>query len=281
MGFRILRLGAATVAVALGVVCPNAAMAFNFSPVNQYNLAVTAAVWNPIIDYVSKTSGVPLNLKLGRTSADTTSYVLAKEVDFAFTNHLFSPDRSALGWKVFGRRDLPAIHAQIVTMSDSPVRNLSDLAGKEVAFPGPEALVAYKATYAHLLRKRIPVDVVFAGNMDAAFAQLASGKAAAVGANSQLVEGYARREGKQFRVLWSSSPFNDLALMVSPRVPRKDADAVAEAFLTMHESERGRAVLLQASKLINSPLPIKFVPASETDYQTYRDFYSTAPLDLR
>jgi phosphonate transport system substrate-binding protein len=67
---------------------------YNFSPVNQYNLQVSASFWNPIIRYVShRSSGVRLNLKLGRTSADTTSYVLAREVDFAFTNHLFSPDR--------------------------------------------------------------------------------------------------------------------------------------------------------------------------------------------
>ena len=53
---------------------------YNFSPVNQYGIQLTAAYWNPIITYVSEKSGVKLNLKIGRTSADTTSYVLAKEV---------------------------------------------------------------------------------------------------------------------------------------------------------------------------------------------------------
>ncbi|MFM0139841.1 phosphate/phosphite/phosphonate ABC transporter substrate-binding protein [Caballeronia grimmiae] len=256
------------------------ANAYNFSPVNQYNLAVTAAVWNPIINYVSKTSRVPLSLKLGRTSADTTSYVLAKEVDFAFTNHLFAPERRRLGWKVFGRRDLPPVRAQIVAMATSNVTSLSALSGSDVAFPGPEALIAYKATYAHLLKDNIPVNVVFAGNMDAAFTQLASGKVAAVGANSQLVEGYARREGKPFKVLWSSAPFNDLALMVSPRVPKEDADSVADAFLHMDETEEGRAILDRASKLIDSPTRFRFVRASEDDYQAYRDFFGTAPLSL-
>jgi len=36
-----------------------------------------------------------------------------------------------------------------------------------VAFPGPEALVAYKFSYAQLLNRNIPVEVVFGGNMDA------------------------------------------------------------------------------------------------------------------
>ena len=46
---------------------------YSFSPVNQYGIALTAGYWNPIIAYVSEKSGVKLNLKIGRTSADTTS----------------------------------------------------------------------------------------------------------------------------------------------------------------------------------------------------------------
>jgi len=73
-------------------------------PVNQYGLELTARYWNPIIEYITAKSGVKLQLKIGRTSADTTAYVLANEVEFVFSNHLFSPDRDHLGWKVFGRR---------------------------------------------------------------------------------------------------------------------------------------------------------------------------------
>ena len=46
---------------------------YQFSPVNQYGINVTAAYWNPIINYVSEKSGVKMQLKIGRTSADTTA----------------------------------------------------------------------------------------------------------------------------------------------------------------------------------------------------------------
>lgn len=254
---------------------------YNFSPVNQYNLQVSAGFWNPIIRYVSARSGVRLNLKLGRTSADTTSYVLAREVDFAFTNHLFSPDRERMGWTVFGRRDAPPVRAQIVVPADSPVKDLAGLAGSTVVFPGPEALIAYKAPYAELLRRNIPVNVVFAGNMDAAFTQLFAGKARATGANSQLVQTYGARENKHFRVLWSSAPFNDLALMASPRVPAADVRAVARAFLGMRNDPEGRRILDAAAELVRSTQPLGFVPAGEADYASYRAFYAGAPVSLR
>jgi phosphonate transport system substrate-binding protein len=254
---------------------------YNFSPVNQHNLQVSASFWNPIVRYVSTKSGVRLNLKLGRTSADTTSYVLAREVDFAFTNHLFSPDREKMGWTVFGRRDAPPVRAQIVVPADSPVKDLAALAGATMVFPGPEALIAYKVTYAELLHRNIPVNVVFAGNMDAAFTQLFAGKARAAGANSQLVQTYGGREGKSFRVLWSSAPFNDLALMASPRVPAADLRAVAQAFLGMRQDPEGRRILDAAAELVRAAQPLGFVPASDADYASYREFYAGAPASLR
>jgi len=254
---------------------------YNFSPVNQWNLQVSASYWNPIIRYVSARSGVRLNLKLGRTSADTTSYILAREVDFAFTNHLFSPDRMKMGWTVFGRRDSPAVQGQLVVPADSPIRDIRELAGGVVAFPGPEALVAYKVPYAQLLRKHIPVTPVFTGNHDAAFTQLFAGRVKAVGANSQLVAAWSSREGHAFRVLWSSTPFNELALMASPRVPAEEMRALARVFLGMHQDPEGRKILAAAAELVHAPAPISFVAASDADYASYRAFYADAPANLR
>lgn len=254
---------------------------YYFSPVNQYGIELTARYWNPLIRHVSERAGVRLQLKLGRTSADTTSYVLAHEVDFVFTNHLFSPERDRLGWKTFGRRNAPPIHSQIVVLADSPVRTLEQLSGQTVAFPGPEALVAYKFSYAELMHRSVPVQVVFSGNMDGAFAQLSSGRAQAVGANSQLTEGWTRREGKALRVLWQSQPLHDLALMVSKHVPPADLRAVERAFLDMARDPEGRRLLASAAELVKLPPDTAFVASDGSEYGAYRSFYQNAPANLR
>ncbi len=254
---------------------------YRFSPVNQYGIELTARYWNPIIDHVSTKSGVKLQLKIGRTSADTTAYVLANEVEFVFSNHLFSPDRDHLGWKVFGRRQTPPIRSQIVVLADSPYQKLEDLTNQAVAFPGPEALVAYKFSYAQLLSKNIPVQVVFGGNMDGALGQLASGKAKAAGANSQLTDGWAKRENKPLRVLWQSEPLHDLALMSSKKVSDKDLQAVSKAFLEMGKDPQGQKVLAAAAELVKLPAGTAFVPSTGSEYTAYRNFYQTAPASLR
>jgi phosphonate transport system substrate-binding protein len=253
---------------------------YNFSPVNQFGIGLTAAYWNPIIAYVSEKSGVKLNLKIGRTSADTTSFVLAKEVEFVFSNHLFSPEREQLGWKVFGRRQTPALQGQIVVPADSPITDVAQLKGQDMAFAGPEAFVIYKVPYSYLLSQKIDVKVVFAGNQDAAFAQLFSGKVQAAGGNSQLVEGYARRENKKFRVLWSSEPFQDLALMAAGKVPEKDVSAVAQAFFQMAKDPAGKEILHRVSKEVGLASDAYFIAATGADYAAYRRFFQSAPTAL-
>ena len=254
---------------------------YRFSPVNQWDINKTAAYWNPIIQYVSEKSGVRLQLKIGRTSADTTSYVLAQEVEFVFSNHLFSPERDALGWKVFGRRNAPELRGQIAVPADSPITRLEELKGQEVAFAGPEAFIGYKVPYAHLLSRGIDVKVVFGGNQNAAIAQMFAGKARAVGSNSMLIDGYANRENKQFRILWTSEGYHDLALMASSKVPEKDVRAVAAAFIGMSKDPRGRDILHRASREVGLDADAHFVPASGADYAPYRRFYQNAPAALR
>lgn len=254
---------------------------YRFSPVNQWDIQKTAAYWNPIIKHVSEKSGVKLELKIGRTSADTTAYVLTQEVEFVFSNHLFSPEREQLGWKVFARRWTPPLHGQIAVPYNSPITRLEELKGQEVVFAGPEAFVGYKLPAAHLQSQNIDIKPVFAGNQNAAFVQLFAGKAKAVGSNSALVEGFSLREGQKFRVLWTSDSFHDLALMASGKVPEKDLKAVASAFTGMHRDPEGKAILVKASEEVGLDRQAYFLPATGADYASYRKFYQTAPVNLR
>lgn len=254
---------------------------YRFSPVNQYGINLTAAYWNPIINYVSEKSGVKLTLKVGRTSADTTAYVLAEEVEFVFSNHLFSPEREKLGWKVFGRRDTPPVNGQIITSAESPITDLKQLAGRSVSFAGPEALIGYKMPHAALMARNIDVQVVFGGNQDAALTQLFSGRVQATGGNAQLLEGWAKREGKSYRVLWTSDPVQDLALFASSKVPQKDVQAVAQAFIGMIKDPKGRVILQDVSAKVGLPQVAGFVASNGSEYVTERKFYQTAPTSLR
>ena len=165
--------------------------------------------------------------------------------------------------------------------SASPITELAQLSGKAVGFAGPEATVAYKFPYAHLLNNKIDVQVVFGGNQDAALAQLFAGKVQAAGGNSQLIEGYSRRENKKVRVLWNSEPLHDLALMAVSKVPEKDVAAVGRAFFGMDKDPKGRDILHAASTQVGLTVDASFIPSDGSEYAAYRRFFQTAPPQLR
>jgi phosphonate transport system substrate-binding protein len=248
-----------------------------FAPVNQFGVALTASYWNPILTWVSAHSGLALRLKISRTSAETIQSVVAGEVQFSFNNHLFTPERERLGWKVLARRDTPPVRGVIAVLESSPIRSLEQLAGAEVGFPGAEATVAYRVTNAQLAAHRIEVKPVFGGNHDGAFAQLAAGRVKAVGANLQLIDAWSRRENQPIRILWQSEPFNELALMSSPKVPERDANAFASALIGMSDAPEGLLILRQVSERVGLKQATGFVRATEADYDSYRRFFRAHP----
>jgi phosphonate transport system substrate-binding protein len=267
--------------LALGTVCQAAPPTpYAFGVLNHRSLQATAAYWNPILNYVTAHSGVPLELHIGRTANETTDRVAAGKLDFAYTNHLFTPKRDQLGWRVLARQDSSGIRGQVVVLDRSPVKTLQALAGKPVAFANPYGFTGYYVPMEALLRAGVKVVPVFAGNQEAAMGQLMSGEVAAAGVNDQVMADFATRRGLKYRVLSESEPYFDLAVMASPRVSAADGEKVRQAFVSMARDPEGQRVLQAAAQSIGLSEGRGFVLADDRDYNNYRDFLKRTLVPL-
>lgn len=246
---------------------------YAFGVLNQRSLQATATYWNPILNYVSARSGVPLELHIGRTADETTDRAVAGQLDFAYTNHLFTPKRDRLGWRVLARQDSPGIRGQVVVLDSSPIRTLKELDGKTVAFANPYAFVGYYVPMDRLLRAGVMVSPLFSGNQEAAIGQLLAGQVAAAGVNDQLMADFAQRRGFKYRVLAESDPYYDLAVMASPRVSTADGEKVRQAFVSMMRDPEGLRVLQLAAQSLGLPKARGFVAADDPAYSNYRRFF--------
>src|SRR4051794_27422146 len=128
---------------------------YAFNVLNQRSIALTSQYWNPILIYVSKKSGVPLELKLARTVKEANALAEQGSYQFLYTNHFFTPERDKLGFKVIARPQGTGIRGQIVVPSDSPIKTIQELNGKEVAFPSPDAFAAYWLPMDALLKNKV------------------------------------------------------------------------------------------------------------------------------
>jgi phosphonate transport system substrate-binding protein len=244
-----------------------------FGVINQRSLALTAGYWNPILGYVSDKSGVPLRLKMGKTASETTAMTVRGEHAFVYTNHLFSPERDRIGYRVILRMQGGPVNGAIVVPEDSPLKSLKQLSGQVIAFPSPESFLGYWVPMEHLLRSGIKAKPVFSSNEEGAIAQLQVGKVDAAGVNEQVLMRYARREGFRYRVLWASEPYLDIPIMAHPALAADKIEAVRQAFLAMAQGPDGQAVLRASAALIGQQQPIVFVRADDRDYDAYRRFY--------
>lgn len=252
----------------------HAAAPYAFGVLNHRSLSATAAYWNPILVYVSAKSGVPLELHIGRTASETTDLVTAGKLDFAYTNHLFSPKRAALGWRVLARQDTGGIRGQIVVPADSPAKSLRDLEGKAVVFANPYGFTGYYVPYDALLRANVNITPLFAGNQEAAMGRLRSGHVAAAGVNHQVMADFSRKHDFEYRVLSESEPYFDLAVMASPRVSPADGEKVRQALVGMMNDPEGLRVLRLVAQGAGLDKPRGFVAADVGDYANYRAFFS-------
>ena len=247
-----------------------------FGVLNQRSIALTAQYWNPILQYVSQQSGVQLQLKVGKTAPETTAMTLRGEFAFAFTNHLFTPERVRLGYRVIARPNSPGIQTLIVVPDDSPLQTLADLNGRRMAYPSREAFLGYAVPGDALRRARVETTATFAGNQEGAMAQLQAKAVDAAAVNSQVLENYARRENFHYRVLWRSEPYQDLPIMANPAVPKARVEAVRGAFIGMAADPAGRKILEAGAALLKLTGPLGFVSAENSDYANYIEFYRQA-----
>jgi phosphonate transport system substrate-binding protein len=278
---RLAIMARAVFALALAMVWPLTVQAqaqapakpYAFNVLNQRTLALTAEYWNPILTYVSKKSGVPLELKLTRTAQEGNAIAEKGGYDFLYTNHFFTPERDGLGFQVIARPVGPGLQSQIVVPSDSPARTLQDLEGKDVGFVSRDGFSGYYVPLDALLRAKVRVNMSITGNQEASVAQLKVGKIAAAGVNGLILERYARREGFAYRALWTSPMYPDLCIMAHKRVPADKIAAVRAALVGMNKDPEGRKVLEASAAVIKATGDTGFVASDDKEYDGYRTFF--------
>jgi phosphonate transport system substrate-binding protein len=254
---------------------------YPFGVLNQRSPVLTAEYWNPILGYLSRKTGARYELRIARTANETTDLAVRGELAFAFTNHLFTPKRDALGWTVLARPEGEPIRGQIVAPESSPVRSLSDLQGKRVVFPNPYAFVGYFVPFDALLQAGVEVIPEFVGNQEAAMGRLRAGEVAAAGVNHKVMATFARREHFPYRVLYESGPYLDLCIMAHPAVPPEKRAALRAVLAGMASDPEGRAVLEASARAIGAAKAEGFTEAADSDYDNYRAFFRSTrvPFD--
>lgn len=218
---------------------------YSVGVVPQFEARRIAEIWQPILDEVSKQSGIRLRLKASSSIPVFEKQLSKGEFDFAYMNpyHAIVANKNK-GYKPLLRDIGRRLFGIIVVKKDSTMQSISELDGKVVAFPAPNSLGAALIPRAEFARKfKIKVDEVYVQSHSSVYLNVLLSKVAAGGGVQKTLSQQPEKVRNQLRVLHRTVKVSPHPLAVHPRVPKIIQEKIKAAFLELGNSEQGKKLL--------------------------------------
>lgn len=223
--------------------------------------------WTPFVARLSELSGVPVELKLYEDMQTFEKDYAAGVPDLLFAHPSMTAEAHQLQGFIPLVRDRTAIFGVLFVRKDSPIRQVSDLDGKRVAFVGARSFCSV------ITRGIISQEVAMrtfqpqnTGSTRNVLKAVVLGKADAGASLDVAIEAESAELRDQLRTLISSRPMAPHPLSAHPRVEEGVRRRIAEAVLAMREAPADRALL--ASVRFTDPVLADYA----RDYQMLEDW---------
>lgn len=236
------------------------AATYSFAVVPQYNVVQLHTEWQPLLDRIRRDTGIMLELRLQSSFPKFENALLRGDPDFAFTSPYHAVQaKNAQGYLPL-LRDSKTLNGILLVRKDSPYKNISDLNGKEIGFPAPNAFGASLYLRALMSEKKIKFEPRILNTHGNVFRSILNGSVAAGGAVNNTYNDEKAEIRDQLRIIFQAPNSASHPVLAHPRVPESIKLAVKAAFLALQKDPAGLA-LLQDVRL---PQPV--AANYETDY---------------
>lgn len=253
--------GVAACSVALGV---EALPPIKFGVVPQQSASNLAQLWTPLFQLLTEKTGHEFEF---HTARDLNSYekrLDTGEFDIAYMNpYHYTVVHKSVGYNVFAKEKNRRLKGIIVVRQDSPYRNLSDLRGSVIAFPGPSAFAATLLPLAEFRKLGVAVTYEYVSTHNSVYLSVDKGLYVAGGSIRSFFEHLDPALAGDLRVLWESDGYTPHAIAAHPRVPTQVLAKIKHAMFELENEAAGR----QALNRINFN---GIVPAKDAEYEDIR-----------
>lgn len=237
------------------------ATVYSFGVVPQFEQRKLYAIWNPIITELSRRTDLTFKLVTTLTIENFEKEFAQGSFDFVYMNpyHVLK----AKNYLPLVADNVP-LRGILVVRRDSPVQQLKELEGKEVAFPSPNALGASLLMRADLGRlHHVKVKPLYVKTHSSVYLHVVKGLTAAGGGVEKSLEEQIPAIRNALRVIYTTRSLTSHPVAAHKRVQVADREKVRKALLAMDATPEGRALLAK--------IPTKrLVPVSLADYEKMR-----------
>lgn len=203
-----------------------------------------ARAWLPILASISKTSGCKFRFATAPTIPEFEQRVGKGDYDIAYMNpYHYTVFSVSPGYRAFAREKARRLKGLIVVARGSAIRNVADLAGREVAFPSPAAFAATIIPLAELKKAGVEVKPVYVASHDSVYLNVSRGFYPAGGGIERTFNAIAPDVREKLEVLWESQSYAPHAFAALPALDPGVRDAFFLGMRALESDAKGRAML--------------------------------------
>jgi len=241
----------------LGLLAPAAARAqdappstgarsrtLSFGIVPQQSASELARLWIPVIAGLAERSGVPLRFATAPDIPTFEKRLAAGAYDLAYMNpYHYSVFARRPGYVAFAKEKGRRLRGIVVVRRDSPIKDMTELAGKAVAFPAPAAFAATVLVRAEFERTHVPIRPVFVNSHESVYLNVVQRQFEAGGGIPRTLQTVEAGVRDELRVLWQTRDYTPHAFAHHPRVSPATVQLLRQAMLAAEREDGLRPAL--------------------------------------
>lgn len=240
-------------------------------------------VFGPLIEYLSESiPNARFRLEASRNYAAYDEKLYARQFHFALPNPYQTINAVKQGYRVFGKMgDDDNFRGIILVRKDSGIREVTDLRGKAVSYPAPTALAATMLPqhfiHSHGVDVMREIDNRYVGSQESSIMNVYLGNVAAGATWPPPWRALSRERPELLEALevkWQTESLPNNGLVVLPEVPQAVVEQASRVLFTLHQTERGRALLERIGLS-------RFEAADDATYQPVREFIAHFSAEVR
>ena len=223
------------------------AKTYMFGVVPQFDVRRIHEIWQPVLNAVSKRSGLKFELVGVKDIPDFERDFENGVYDFAYMNpfHLIVANKD-VGYlpvlKDVGRK----LQGIIVVHKDSPFTSIMDLNNKTVAFPSPNSLGAALIPRAEFKNRfHITIKPKYVRSHTSVYLNCALKLVDAGGGVQETFDEQEEKIKSELRILYKTNEISPHPFVYHPRVPYEDVILFTQALLEIGKSPLGEKMLAE------------------------------------
>lgn len=232
---------------------------YSFGIAPQQSATALIEAWSPLIEKMKSDCHCKITFLTAPSIAEFEININKGIYDLVYLNPLHFINSQKIGYTSLVREEGRKLKGIIIVRKDSPIKNLEDLKGQKIAFPGETAFAATVLVKKKLELKKINFEPVYVKSHDSVFQNVLTGLMPAGGAVNRTLEGLAETDKEKLRTLDTTDSVTPHPIAIKKSIDKKKKAIFLKTLIGLNSSEEGMKIL---EKLELKPL----VEAKDSDW---------------